>query len=245
MPKFFVEPFKVGIDKIIIDNDDVVHISKVLRHREGDVITVCDGEKNDYICRIDEISRGRIVCAVLEKHKNEAEPDVELTLFLALPKGDKADFIVQKAVELGAGRIVMFEGENSVAKRPKDARETKKKLLKWQKTALEAAKQCGRGVIPKIDGIYTFGEAVEMAKKCDVTVFLHEKEETGGLYDLYGKSIKTAALFVGPEGGFSPSEAEYAKASGAHITGLGRRILRLETAAVAAVAIIMHITHNL
>ena len=245
MPKFFAEPFKIGNDKIIIDTDDVSHISKVLRHKTGDVITVCDGMKNDYTCRISEITRESVVCDILEKRQNRAEPSLELTLFLALPKGDKADFIIQKSVELGVSRIVMFEGENSVAKCPKDAREVEKKLKKWQKTAREAAKQCGRGIIPEVAGIFTFDAAIKEAEKCGTVVFLHEKEKNGRIDDAVTLEMRTAAFFVGPEGGFSPAEAEYASSHGAHIAGLGSRVLRLETAALSAAAVIMHITHNL
>ncbi|MBQ3379311.1 MAG: 16S rRNA (uracil(1498)-N(3))-methyltransferase [Clostridia bacterium] len=245
MPKFFAEPFKIGNDRIIIDTDDVSHITKVLRHRKGDVITVCDGMKSDYTCRISEITREIVVCDILEKRANTAEPSLALTLFLALPKGDKADFVIQKSVELGVSRVVMFEGENSVAKCPKDAREVKKKLDKWQKTAREAAKQCGRGIIPEVSGIFTFKAAIKEAERCGTVVFLHEKEKNGAVDDAVARGVKSAALFVGPEGGFSPAEAEYASSHGAHIAGLGSRVLRLETAALAVQAVIMHITHNL
>lgn len=245
MPKFFVEPFKVKSDKIIIDTDDVSHIVKVLRHKTGDFLTVCDGEKNDYICRISEISREFVVCDIIEKCENDAEPSVSLTLCLALPKGDKADFVVQKAVELGASRIVMFEAENSVSKAPSDERAIKKKVDKWQKTALAAAKQCGRGIIPEVLGIFSFSEAMDIAKSSERIVFLHEKEKHGKIDAVSWHDIASVSLFVGPEGGFCEEEAECAKKCGALLVTLGNRILRLETAAVCAVSVIMHITHNL
>ena len=245
MPKFFVEPFKVNNDKIIIDTDDVAHITKALRHKVGDTITLCDGEKNDYICTIADISRECIVCDIIDRRENKAEPTIALTVCLALPKGDKADFVVQKTVELGASRIVMFEGENSVSRASSDARAVKKKVEKWQKTALEAAKQCGRGIIPEVVGIYSFSEAMDLAKKDDRIVFLHEKEDKGKLMSVSWDDIKTVSLFIGPEGGFCDEEAETASESGALVVTLGERILRLETAAVSAAAIIMHITDNL
>ncbi len=245
MPKFFVEPFKIGNDKIIVDTDDVLHITKALRYREGDVITVCDGRKNDYICSILSLSKERIECDILERRANLAEPSIDLTLFLALPKGDKADFVIQKSVELGASHIVLFESENSVAKAPRDERSLSKKLEKWRKTSLEAAKQCGRGIIPSVEGIFSFEEALDRASVSQYTLFLYEKEGETSLADFDWERAEDVSLIVGPEGGFSEAEVLDAEESGACPVTLGKRILRLETAAVSAVAVIMYITHNL
>lgn len=245
MPKFFVEPNKVINDKIIIDTDDVGHIVKALRYREGDEITVCDGEKNDYLCRIADVSKSEIICDIVEKWENEAESTVKTVLCLALPKGDKSDFVIQKSVELGVSEIIMFEAENSVAKASSDKRAEEKKLSKWQKTALEAAKQCGRGIIPRVIGIYSYEKALSEALKCDKQLFFYEKEKSGKIDDISWDGISSVSYFIGPEGGFSQNEVDFAQKSGVDMITLGKRILRLETAAVTAAAIIMHTTHNL
>ena len=241
MPRFFADINNVGEDSLVIDGGDAVHIGRSLRMRLGDEITVCC-QGMEYQCEILRISDESVECKIITKYKGNTEPNIDLTLFQALPKSDKMDFIVQKAVELGANKIVPVLTERCVS-RP-NAKSFEKKLERFNKIALEAAKQCGRCIVPEVCSMVDFDKAVEMLLQTDCPLICYEKG---------GKNLSQAGLsqgisvgvFIGSEGGFEPSEAEKCIDNGITPIGLGSRILRCETAPVAAISIIMNLTGNM
>jgi len=239
LPRFFIEEPPAG--EALIRGEDARHIGRSLRMKPGEELTLCCGG-TDHFCRIISITADEVRCEVLSSERSSAEPRLKLTLFQALPKSDKMELIVQKAVELGAGRIVPVLTSRCVS-RP-DTASAAKKCERWQKIALAAAKQSGRGIIPEVGGVISFEECLAAAGEYDRAFFCYE----GGGESLAGADLSdtgTAALIVGPEGGFEPSEAEAARFAGLRLTSLGKRILRCETAPIAAIAAIMLLSGDL
>ena len=233
MPRFFVE--NAGEEAVTLTGENARHAGRSLRMKAGESLTVvCGGE--EYDCVITGFSDSEVYCSVIDRHRCESEPLTQLTLFQAMPKGDKAEFIVQKAVELGVSEIVFVMTGRCVS-RP-DEKSFAKRRERLMKISLEAAKQCGRGIVPEIRGIISFDEMLENIKSFDKALMCYEKG---------GESLSAAginkgdriALVIGSEGGFEQSEADRFKAAGGTLTGLGRRILRCETAPLAAASIIM------
>ena len=242
MPKYFTSPESINGDTITLDEETSLHLSRVLRCKAGDMITVGDGSDIDYECEITEITKTAVTARITDKHLNLNEPDVKITLYQGLPKGDKTELIIQKCVEIGVDRIVPVSTARSVVKLDKKG---DKKIERWNKISLSAAKQCGRGKIPEVSPVMTFKEAVEDSRKCDGRLIPYENEEKNGLKsfceNFSGKSI---AVFIGPEGGFDPSEIELAKADGITPVTLGKRILRTETAGLVTAVILLHRLEN-
>ena len=238
MARFFVEPEQVSEKTINIFGDDVKHIAKVLRLRIDEKITVCDKCGNDYECTIDEISSDRVVARIVSTAKNFAESDIEITLLQGLPKSDKMDLIIQKCVELGVSKIIPVITKRAVS-RPTDG---DKKLVRWQKISAEAAKQCGRGIIPEIGKIISFNDALKLVENNDaLSIMPYECESEGKLRDvLKGADKKKVFVFIGPEGGFDEAEVIAACKAGVKTVTLGPRIMRTETAPLAVCSVIMY-----
>ncbi len=240
-PRFFCE--NTG-DTVIITGGDASHITRVLRMRAGDLAIVCDCAGNDLLCRITSASEGAVELEILERKPSEGEPSVSVRLFQCMPKSDKMDFIVQKAVELGASEVIPVISKRCVS-RPDD-KSAAKKRERWQRIAEEAAKQCGRGKIPTVSEMISFEQAVKRsAESGAVGIFFYE---CGGvrLNDIPDiAATRNIDVFIGSEGGFEPWEAELAQKSGLTAATLGTRILRCETAPVAALAVLMNITKNM
>lgn len=239
MPKFFAARENISDGQIIIDSEDVNHITRVLRLGKGDRVEICDGMGYDYTAVIQKAESKRIVCAVLEKRRADTEPETEVTLFQAIPKASKMEYIIQKTTELGIARIVPCVMARCVSRL--DGREDKK-CSRWRRIAEAASKQSGRGVIPEVCAAVEFREAVEMMKKSDIYFAPYECETDGNLKKVLTskRDVKTVSFMVGPEGGFDISEAEYLKENGVPTVTLGRRILRTETAGEAVLAMIMY-----
>ncbi|MBP3312048.1 MAG: 16S rRNA (uracil(1498)-N(3))-methyltransferase [Butyricicoccus sp.] len=243
MPRFFIDGTPSG-ERITLTGEDAHHLVKVLRMKPGESLTVCDSAGHDYLCTLEEAAKDAAVCRVDGVTASVGEPAARVTLYMGLPKGDKMDFIVQKAVELGAAEIVPFLAARSVS-RP-DAKTLQKKCERWRKIAREAAMQSGRGQVPAVGAPVSQAQAAVAAAGCDAALFLYENErETGIKAVLGGKSPRTVALMVGPEGGFAPEEAEAAVQAGMQSVSLGPRILRCETAPLAALAAVMYETGDL
>lgn len=241
MPKFFTARENITDTQLIIESEDAKHINKVLRLCEGEVITVCDGGGNDYKSKIIGIEDKRIICEILEKHKCETEPKLNITLYQGLPKASKMDYIIQKNTELGISKIVPVSLARCVVKlEGKSAEE--KKTQRWQKIACEAAKQSGRGVIPQILMPMNIDQAIERAKNDDLVFVPYECEEQTRLKPVLEtvSDVKNISFFIGPEGGFDISEIEKLKSAGVIPITLGKRILRTETAAEAVVSMLMY-----
>ena len=241
MPRFFVDRQPEN-GLLVLRGEDAHHAGRVLRLRQGEALTLCDGEGIDYDCTVEQIEKDAVLCRVRDRHPAATEPGQRLTLFMALPKGDKMEFIVQKAVELGVSEIVPYLSKNCVSRPDK----TDKKVERWRKIAVEAAKQCGRGVLPAVHAVVPAAEAVRLAAQAETALFLYENEKQTGLRDaLAGGVGKTVSLMVGPEGGFAPEEAAAAKDAGLVSVSLGTRILRCETAPVAALAAVLYAGGNM
>ena len=219
---------------------DAHHVAVVLRAKAGDELTVCDGAGFDYSCRVARADRDTVELEVLSKVPSASEPDVSVTLYVGYPKQDKLEHIIQKATELGAARIVPFFSRFCVAA-PKNE---EKKNARYARIALEAAKQSGRARVPEVAMPLSFDEMLRDAALCDVTVFC---DEAGGapLHSRLGDAAKSVAIITGSEGGFSREEAQKAAGAGFAPVGLGPRILRCETAPLAALTVVMALTGNL
>ena len=246
MSRFFItDKDNVSPGNITIAGEEVNHIKNVLRCKKGDILVLCDGNGTDFKVRIDSIKQGQIVTTVVDVSKNFMEPPIDITLFQGIPKGDKMEFIIQKTVELGVKKIVPVVTERTVLKLDcKEDRE--KKRTRWQKISLEAAKQCDRGIVPEIEVPISFKESLKYFDSFDFTLVPYENEEHKTIKSFIkeiksGKiNIKTAGLFIGPEGGFSEEEVNLAVKSGGTLVTLGPRILRTETAGLVVLAILMY-----
>ena len=240
MPRFFTN--EIDENNITLTGSDAVHVGRSLRMKPGEPLTVCCGGI-DYNCEISEITSDTVYLSLKEKVVCAAEPNIEVTLFQAVPKMDKLEYIIQKSVELGESRIVPMLTRRCVS-RP-DERDFAKKLARLNKIAAEAAKQSGRGIIPQVTPIVSYKKALEMMKELDQNVLLYEEEGgvSFGEVDLTG--AKTVGLVIGSEGGFDREEAEACTAVGAAQVWLGKRILRCETAPITALSILMFLTNNM
>lgn len=240
MPRFFTN--EIDENNITLTGSDAVHVGRSLRMKPGEPLTVCCGGI-DYNCEISEITSDTVYLSLKEKVICAAEPNIEVTLFQAVPKMDKLEYIIQKSVELGVSRIVPMLTRRCVS-RP-DERDFAKKLARLNKIAAEAAKQSGRGIIPQVTPIVSYKKALEMMKELDRNVLLYEEEGgvSFGEVDLTG--AKTVGLVIGSEGGFDREEAEACTAVGAAQVWLGKRILRCETAPITALSILMFLTNNM
>lgn len=238
MPKFFFNKNDISRGQVQLFGEDEKHIKTVLRAREGEEMTLCDGEGMDYQCRIVSLERG-VLLDILSKEVCETEPKTKITLYQGLPKADKMELIIQKCVELGVDRIVAVSTERAIVKLDK---KESKKLERWQKIAEAAAKQSGRGKIPEIgQQVLKFKEAVAEAKGLDGAIIPYEKEqETGIRQFVQGFQGESIGVFIGPEGGFAEEEIALAQETGITPITLGKRILRTETAGMTTAAILLY-----
>ncbi len=244
MPRFFVRASQIGLrddgkKTVLIVGDDALHITKSLRMKEGEQVTVCDMARREYECSVVSVGE-EVLLSVESERESDTEPPYKATLYQALVKGDKFDTVVQKAVECGAARIVPFISERCVVRL--DKKDCEKKRLRWQRIAAEAAKQCGRGIIPEVSGLLTFSEAVSEAAEADIPLFCYEAEDGLTLRSAVEGAEKRecVSIVIGSEGGFSVAEAEKARAAGLLSVGLGKRILRTETASGFVLACISY-----
>lgn len=240
MPRFFTP--SVDGDNVCITGGDAQHITRVLRMRPGEKLTVCDGLGGDYLCEITGVSDAMVTLCVLERTASRAEPTVRATLYQGLPKFDKMDFIVQKSVELGISRVVPVLTARCVS-RP-DEKSMLARTERWNKIAFEAAKQCGRGIIPQVSPAMRFEDAVGELQPIEHAMLFYEGSGMGSAGG-FSPDMHEIGFMVGPEGGFEPSEVQTAGAAGIRIMGLGPRILRTETAPLCVLSAVMYATGNL
>ncbi len=242
MPRFFLSAANISDGIVTIRGDDAVHISRSLRMRSGEHITVCDMQKIEYDCELVDFTADTVTARILSSHASDTEPPYHIRLYQALPKSDKLDTIIQKAVESGASEIVPFESERTIVRIDSDAKKEQKKLERRGRIALEAAKQCGRGVIPTVSPPLSYREMLLAAAKSELALFFYEGDGTVPLPELIrerypaGGHPESISIVIGAEGGFSLAEVEAARAAGLSLVGLGRRILRCETASGFALA---------
>lgn len=237
MPRFFVEPGNVSGGRARLSPEDTRH-ADVLRLRPGEEITVCDGRGTDYTCAVSGVEGGTMLLDVLSASPSAGEPALSITLFQGLPKTGKMELIIQKCVELGVSVIVPVETERAVARA---AGKSGQKAARWQKLSEEAAKQCGRGVIPRVSGVVPLDKALELAGRLDSAFVAYENEPDLNLKDAFVRAGgNRTGIFIGPEGGFSADEIERCQTRGVTPVSLGRRVLRTETAGFVAVIILLY-----
>ena len=238
MPRFFVRKNQIENGIIAILGDDAHHISRSLRMAKGDRIVVCDMQKTEYDCVLEEFLPDRVLARIEDQRQSLTEAPFSATLYQALPKGEKLDGIIQKSVECGVASIVTFNSERCIAKEKGDE---ENKLKRRNRIAEEAAKQSGRGIVPAVHPTVSFGEMLKRASAADIALFCYEGDGTESLKSVMAQKREligsqsvggelNISLVIGSEGGFSLSEVQKARDAGLIPVGLGKRILRTETA---------------
>lgn len=239
MYHFFVRQEQIGPESITITGPDVNHIKNVLRMRPGEEVLISNGVDKDYLCRLETIAADSVTAAIVSVTEGGSELPARLYLFQGLPKGDKMELIIQKAVELGVYRVIPVETKRTVVKL--DAKKEEARVRRWNAVAESAAKQSKRLIIPEVTRVMAFKEALHYAASFEKNIIPFEHAE--GMADTkeYLNTIlagMSCGIFIGPEGGFEDSEVEAAKEAGVKPVTLGKRILRTETAGMAILAVL-------
>lgn len=241
MRRFFTEPENIDGNTVRII-EDASHITRVLRMEPGDQILVFDGTGYEYTVTLTNLDPKECYGEILDKKFSEQEPSVKVIIFQGLPKSGKMETIIQKSVELGATSFVPTATERCVVKL--DQKGKKEKTKRWNKVSMEAAKQCGRGLVPQVEDAISFDEAIARLREMDLALMPYEvlghQGECSLKNILQTTKSKEIGILIGPEGGFTDQEAQLAQESGVQLVGLGKRILRTETVASAMTAIIMY-----
>ena len=244
MHRFYVTPNQMNMDEITITGPDVNHIKNVLRMKQGEEIVICNGQGKDCYCIISKMSETAIIADIKSKKDTKAELKTRITLFQGLPKKDKMELIIQKAVELGVYEIIPVITKRVVVKL-EDKKKEEKKLERWQAIAEGAAKQSGRGMIPRVRHFMTYQEAITAASGMELALVPYENamgmQNTRNIMSNLN-NLKSVGVLIGPEGGFEESEIELAKENKIIPITLGNRILRTETAGLATLSMmVLHI----
>lgn len=234
MVRFFVTPEELAGSSLTLTGENAQH-AKVLRLKEGEQALICDGAGEEALCRLESSAAWR--WEVLERRASETEAAVLVSVYMAFPKADKLEHVIQKATELGAYEIVAFPSARCVS-RP-DEKSLKKKLERWQKIAASAAEQSGRGRIPQVIVLSSYQEALTRAAQADKALLFYENERATTLKMALAGDYKTVSLLTGPEGGLEEKEVSQAMAAGLQVCTLGKRILRCETAPLCALSAVM------
>ena len=240
MFQFFVKPTQININdkSVIIEGPDVNHIKNVLRMKEGEEIAVSNGvDGKEYRCGIVALEEHVIRCEIYFVKEDNVELPAQIYLFQGLPKSDKMELIIQKAVELGVYQIIPVATKRCVVKL--DDKKAASKIARWQSIAEAAAKQSKRGIIPKVHDVVTFSQAIAIAREMEVKLIPYEMAEDMEHTKTLLSDIKPGdrvAVFIGPEGGFEQAEIDSASKAGVNPITLGRRILRTETAGMTVLS---------
>ena len=238
MTRFFVSPEQMQGNFLVLTGENAAH-AKVLRLKEGEEVRVCDGQGSECVCTVSDVSTGQISLVVNSRQESSTEANVRVSVYMAFPKADKLEHVIQKATELGAYEIVAFPSARCIS-RP-DEKSLKKKLERWQKIAASAAEQSGRGKIPQVVVLPSYSAALTRAAEADKAILFYENERATTLrMALEEGAYSSVSLLTGPEGGLEDKEVEMAKSAGLSICTLGKRILRCETAPLCAVSAVMY-----
>lgn len=238
MVRFFVSPEELSGEMITLTEENAQH-AKVLRIKAGEQVMVCDGEGCECLCEVEYADGKDFGVRILSRQESVTEASVKVSLYMAFPKADKLEHVIQKATELGAFEIVAFPSARCVSK--PDDKSLKKKLERWQKIAASAAEQSGRGRIPAVRVLGSFRDALSEAAQADQPLMFYENEQAVTLkMALSGKPYKTVSLLTGPEGGLEEKEVQQARDAGLQVCTLGKRILRCETAPLCALSAVMY-----
>lgn len=239
MHQFFIEDQQIGKEYVTITGSDVNHIKNVLRMRIGEKIRVSSSSGRDFFCEIAELGDAFVQADILDEEVPKTELSGGIYLFQALPKGDRMEYVIQKAVELGVYEIIPVEMKYCVVKL--DEKRAEKKLKRWQAISESAAKQSKRSRIPQIHPVMSYADALAYASSCDVRLVPYENERGMQATAEAAEKLKSAgsvSLFIGPEGGFAAEEIAAAREN-MDVISLGRRILRTDTAAICAMSFVM------
>lgn len=242
MSHFFITSGQISGEELTITGDDVNHMKNVLRMRTGEAFTAADENGMFYRCEVDTLEKHQVTAKILWNEEGTSELSSKIYLFQGLPKSDKMELIIQKAVELGAYEIVPVATKRAIVKL--DAKKEASKLKRWQSIAEGAAKQSGRMMVPHISEVKSFGEALQMAQTLDINIIPYEcARGMDGTREIFGniKPGMSIGIFIGPEGGFEESEVEKAKELNVKPVTLGKRILRTETAGLTTLSILMYL----
>ncbi len=238
MTRFFVEAGDLDRETVLLTGENAQH-ARVLRLNAGEQVLLCDGQGGEALCRVDSVSPGEVAVTVLERRASVSEAQVRVSIYMAFPKADKLEHVIQKATELGAYEIVAFPSARCVSK--PDEKSLKKKLERWQKIASSAAEQSGRGRIPQVFVLPNYAAALERAAQADQALLFYENEHALTLKAaLQSAPYTTVSLLTGPEGGLEEREVEQARQKGMQVCTLGSRILRCETAPLCALSAVMY-----
>ena len=238
MTRFFVSPEELTPEFLVLTGDNAQH-AKVLRLKIGEEVLVCDGQGNECLCEVESVSDSMIGLAVRQRRESETEARVRVSVYMAFPKADKLEHVIQKATELGAFEIVAFPSARCISK--PDEKSLAKKVERWQKIAASAAEQSGRGRIPQVITLPSYKSALERAAQADKALLFYENERATTLrMALEGGCYETVSLLTGPEGGLEESEVKQAMDAGLSVCTLGKRILRCETAPLCALSAVMY-----
>ena len=238
MTRFFVAPEEMAADTLILTGENANH-ARVLRLKAGEQVLVCDGDGRECLCAVEEMGVKEVTLAVLERQDSESEAAVRVSVYMAFPKADKLEHVIQKATELGAYEIVAFPSARCISK--PDEKSLGKKLERWQKIAASAAEQSGRGRIPRVLTLPSYAAALDRAMTADKAILFYENEQSTTLrMALEAGAAKSFAVLSGPEGGLEEKEVEQAAKAGLSICTLGKRILRCETAPLCGLSAVMY-----
>lgn len=238
MARFFVTTEELNSETVYLIGENAQH-AKVLRLKVNEQVLVCDGEGQECRCIITDIVPGQVTLVVTERVVSETEASVRVSVYMAFPKADKLEHVIQKATELGAYEIIAFPSARCISK--PDEKSLKKKLERWQKIAASAAEQSGRGRIPQVTVMPSYKAALERAAQADKALMFYENEQAVTLkMALSEKPYHTVSLLTGPEGGLEEAEVEQARKAGLQVCTLGKRILRCETAPLCALSAVMY-----
>lgn len=238
MPRFFLPREKIQENFLVLTGENAAH-ARVLRLKNGDAVTVCDGAGTEYRCTVSDMAEGQVSLVVHAAEPSQSEARIRCGVYVAFPKADKFEHVIQKATELGAAEIVAFPSERCVSRY--DAAALQKKLVRWQRIAVSAAEQSRRSVIPQVIALPSYVEALRRAAQAELAVCFYENETARTFRAAVERgSFRTAALLTGPEGGFTPEEVALAERAGLAVCTLGRRILRCETAPLCALSALMY-----
>ena len=238
MTRFFVTPEELNAHHPVLTGENANH-ARVLRLKAGEEVLLCDGEGTECFCTVADMGAGEVVLNVIRRMDSQNEAAVRVSVYMAFPKADKLEHVIQKATELGAYEIVAFPSSRCVS-RP-DEKSLGKKLERWQKIAASAAEQSGRGLVPRVLTLPSYAAALERAAKADKAILFYENEQATTLrMALEEGTARSFSLLTGPEGGLDVKEVEQAAKAGLSVCTLGKRILRCETAPLWALSAVMY-----
>ena len=237
MTRFFVTPEEMVSDSLTLTGESAQH-AWVLRLKDGEEVLLCDGEGKECLCCVIRCAPNFVDLEIKERRESTSEASVRVSVYMAFPKADKLEHVIQKAPELGAYEIVAFPSARCISK--PDDKSLKKKLERWQKIAASAAEQSGRGRIPQVLTLGSYKEALQRAAQADKALMFYENEQAVTLkMALSEGSYRSVSLLTGPEGGLEEREVEQAREVGLQVCTLGKRILRCETAPLCALSAVM------